>query len=77
MPDAVAFAFLAGAHPLVGLCAAFLVGLVARTIPRRFHAENDDTEGGTRVHHIQGPRFFGSADGFADSSPPTRTPATR
>lgn len=32
VPEAVAFAFVAGVHPLVGLYAAFLVGLITALI---------------------------------------------
>lgn len=32
IPEAVAFAFVAGVHPLVGLYAAFLVGLITAVI---------------------------------------------
>ena len=35
VPEAVAFAFVAGVHPLVGLYAAFLVGLVTALIGGR------------------------------------------
>jgi len=35
VPEAVAFAFVAGVHPLVGLYAAFLVGLITATIGGR------------------------------------------
>lgn len=35
VPEAVAFAFVAGAHPLVGLYAAFLVGLITALIGGR------------------------------------------
>lgn len=35
VPEAVAFAFVAGVHPLVGLYAAFMVGLVTATIGGR------------------------------------------
>lgn len=35
VPEAVAFAFVAGVHPLVGLYAAFIVGLVTATIGGR------------------------------------------
>ncbi len=35
MPEAVAFAFVAGVHPLVGLYAAFLVGLITALIGGR------------------------------------------
>lgn len=35
VPEAVAFAFVAGAHPLVGLYAAFIVGLVTAVIGGR------------------------------------------
>ncbi|HAR50767.1 MAG TPA: sodium-independent anion transporter, partial [Roseovarius nubinhibens] len=35
VPEAVAFAFVAGVHPLVGLYAAFLVGLVTAVIGGR------------------------------------------
>ena len=34
IPEAVAFAFVAGVHPLVGLYAAFLVGLVTAVLRR-------------------------------------------
>ena len=37
VPEAVAFAFVAGVHPLVGLYAAFIVGLITALIGgRRF-----------------------------------------
>ncbi len=32
VPEAVAFAFVAGVHPLVGLYAAFIVGLITALI---------------------------------------------
>jgi SulP family sulfate permease len=32
VPEAVAFAFVAGVHPLVGLYAAFLVGLITAVL---------------------------------------------
>lgn len=32
VPEAVAFAFVAGVHPLVGLYAAFMVGLITALI---------------------------------------------
>ena len=35
VPEAVAFAFVAGVHPLVGLYAAFLVGLITALIGGR------------------------------------------
>ena len=35
IPEAVAFAFVAGVHPLVGLYAAFLVGLITAVIGGR------------------------------------------
>ena len=35
VPEAVAFAFVAGVHPLVGLYAAFIVGLVTAVIGGR------------------------------------------
>ena len=35
VPEAVAFAFVAGVHPLVGLYAAFIVGLVTALIGGR------------------------------------------
>ena len=35
VPEAVAFAFVAGVHPLVGLYAAFIVGLITATIGGR------------------------------------------
>ncbi|MDH5546576.1 MAG: SulP family inorganic anion transporter [Gammaproteobacteria bacterium] len=35
VPEAVAFAFVAGVHPLVGLYAAFMVGLITATIGGR------------------------------------------
>ena len=35
IPEAVAFAFVAGVHPLVGLYAAFLVGLVTAILGGR------------------------------------------
>ena len=35
VPEAVAFAFVAGVHPLVGLYAAFLVGLITAVIGGR------------------------------------------
>ena len=35
VPEAVAFAFVAGVHPLVGLYAAFLVGLVTALLGGR------------------------------------------
>ncbi len=35
IPEAVAFAFVAGVHPLVGLYAAFLVGLVTAVLGGR------------------------------------------
>lgn len=35
VPEAVAFSFVAGAHPLVGLYAAFIVGLITAVIGGR------------------------------------------
>ncbi|MDO6804426.1 SulP family inorganic anion transporter, partial [Wenyingzhuangia sp. 1_MG-2023] len=35
VPEAVAFAFVAGVHPLVGLYAAFMVGLITACIGGR------------------------------------------
>ena len=35
VPEAVAFAFVAGVHPLVGLYAAFLVGLITAILGGR------------------------------------------
>ena len=35
VPEAVAFAFVAGVHPLVGLYAAFIVGLITALIGGR------------------------------------------
>lgn len=35
VPEAVAFAFVAGVHPLVGLYAAFMVGLITSLIGGR------------------------------------------
>ena len=35
VPEAVAFAFVAGVHPLVGLYAAFMVGLITALIGGR------------------------------------------
>mgnify|MGYP005658699225 CR=1 FL=1 len=35
VPEAVAFSFVAGVHPLVGLYAAFIVGLVTAVIGGR------------------------------------------
>ena len=35
VPEAVAFSFVAGVHPLVGLYAAFLVGLITALIGGR------------------------------------------
>ena len=35
VPEAVAFAFVAGVHPLVGLYAAFIVGLITAVIGGR------------------------------------------
>ena len=37
VPEAVAFAFVAGVEPLVGLYAAFLVGLITAAIGGRWH----------------------------------------
>ena len=35
VPEAVAFAFVAGVHPLVGLYAAFIVGLITSVLGGR------------------------------------------
>jgi len=35
VPEAVAFAFVAGVHPLVGLYAAFMVGLITSLIMQK------------------------------------------
>ena len=35
VPEAVAFAFVAGVHPLVGLYAAFMVGLITSLVGGR------------------------------------------
>jgi SulP family sulfate permease len=35
LPEAVGFAFVAGVHPPVGLCAAFIVGLITALIVGR------------------------------------------
>lgn len=35
VPEAVAFSFVAGVHPLVGLYAAFIVGLITAVIAGR------------------------------------------
>lgn len=37
VPEAVAFAFVAGVHPLVGLYAAFIVGLITAVILSLIH----------------------------------------
>ena len=40
VPEAVAFAFVAGVEPLVGLYAAFMIGLLTMSIRRSNHSKS-------------------------------------
>ena len=60
VPEAVAFAFVAGVEPLVGLYAAFMVGLITATIGGRAGGISAHASSETRCSHCDsGPGKFG------------------
>jgi SulP family sulfate permease len=62
------------------LATAVVVGVIVSALSyawnnaSRIHANQSDTEDGTRVYRIEGPLFFGSADGFAEIFDPANDP---
>ena len=66
VPEAVAFAFVAGVHPLVGLYAAFLVGLITALIGQIHQAGAASGDAG--VCERSGDRDFSGPDGSIQSA---------
>ena len=64
VPEAVAFAFVAGVHPLVGLYAAFIVGLITALIERDLWADVNFSNLGS----IHLPSSFNRFEGRRDLS---------
>lgn len=64
------------------LAVAVVVGVIVSALAyawnnaRRIHANTSVTEEGHKVYHIQGPLFFGSADGYAELFDPANDPQT-
>ncbi|WP_298258065.1 SulP family inorganic anion transporter [uncultured Litoreibacter sp.] len=62
------------------LAIAVVVGVIVSALAyawqnaRRIHAEVDMMEDGTKVYKVQGPLFFGSAEGFAELFTPHEDP---
>ncbi|MCE8009133.1 MAG: SulP family inorganic anion transporter [Aestuariivita sp.] len=63
------------------LAVAVVVGVIVSALAyawnnaRRIHARTYDTPEGARVYQVQGPLFFGSAEGFAELFSPQTDPA--
>jgi len=62
------------------LAVAVVVGVIVSALAyawnnaRRIHAEIGEDEDGAKVYRVQGPLFFGSADGFAELFEPKTDP---
>lgn len=78
--DAFVIVLVTAVTVMEDLATAVVVGVIVSALAyawnnaRRIHAEIDDTGDGTRIYRIQGPLFFGSADGFADLFAPETDP---
>ncbi len=82
VPEAIAFAFVAGVAPLSGLYAAFIVGLIVSALvfawksASRIRAIERPSirEKGAKVYEIEGPLFFSSTNSFLEIFKPSEDP---
>ncbi len=80
--DAFVIVLVTAVTVMYDLAIAVVVGVIVSALTyawnnaRRIHARIDDTTEGVKVYQIDGPLFFGSADGFAELFMPDTDPDT-